>query len=103
MRKNDYSLQTERKRLLPGRVVKNYRELWLVVDQRKAWEKERCINEGKKKGDFIKSKKSAQQTANLTRERGPEINKLNKEGRGSPPRSRVSPISSTRESRKTQF
>jgi hypothetical protein len=28
-----------RKRVLPVRVVKNYRELWLVVDQRKAWEK----------------------------------------------------------------
>ena len=29
----------DRKRLLPLRVVKNYRELLLVVDQRKAWEK----------------------------------------------------------------
>ncbi|KAL5577982.1 hypothetical protein UlMin_019681 [Ulmus minor] len=29
----------DRRRLLPVRVVKNYRELWLVVDQRKAWER----------------------------------------------------------------
>ena len=35
----------------PVRVVKNYRELWLVVDQRKAWEKERCTNEkGQQRG-----------------------------------------------------
>lgn len=27
----------------PVRVVKNVREQWLVVDQQKAWEKERCI------------------------------------------------------------
>ena len=30
----------DRKRLLPVRVVKNYKELWLVVDQQKAWEKD---------------------------------------------------------------
>ena len=39
MKKND-SLQKKSSSYLPVRVVKNYRELWLVVDQRKAWEKE---------------------------------------------------------------
>jgi hypothetical protein len=41
LRKND-SLQKKSCSYLPVLVVKNYRELWLVVDQRKAWEKERC-------------------------------------------------------------
>ena len=35
----------------PVGVVKNFSELWLVVDQQKAWEKERCTNEkGQQKG-----------------------------------------------------
>lgn len=39
----------DRKRVLPVGVVKNFTELWLVVDQQKAWEKERCTKRAKKK------------------------------------------------------
>ena len=41
----------DRKRVLPVRVVKNYRELLLVVDQREAWEESK-VDSPNRKGGF---------------------------------------------------